>query len=71
MRIFPAFYFLWRSPQKNSVVKTQYLASDATNWRWPGPEVKRIYPPDREIVLIPPDTKGFRDVPLTVQLTWP
>lgn len=39
-------------------------------WQWDGPEITRIYPPDREVELLKPDARGFRNVPYTVVLTY-
>jgi hypothetical protein len=46
-----------------------YQATQAKWWQWEGPQVKREYPPDAEIVKIKPDSKGFRTVEYKVHLT--
>lgn len=40
------------------------------NWRWTGPDVLRVYPPDNEIQQIRPDGRGFRTVEYKVRLTY-
>jgi len=39
-------------------------------WKWNGPEVTRIYPPDSSIEQIKPDSNGFRTVTYQVRLTY-
>jgi hypothetical protein len=45
-------------------------STQAKDWRWSGPEVTRDYPPDSEIDQIRADSKGFRSVRYSVQLTY-
>ncbi|MGA2183828.1 MAG: hypothetical protein ABSH47_12425 [Bryobacteraceae bacterium] len=41
----------------------------ATDWKWTGPEVRRLYPSDGEIERIKPDADGYRSVQYEVRLT--
>lgn len=45
-------------------------AADKKDWRWNGPEVRRVYPSNRSIEQIKPDDRGFRSVRYEVQLTY-
>lgn len=47
-----------------------FLAAEKVEWKWTGPEIMRLYPPDAEIERIAPDAKGFRRVPYKVRLTF-
>jgi hypothetical protein len=47
-----------------------YRATQTTEWRWDGPQVTRVYPPEREIQKIQADSKGFRTVEYKVRLTY-
>jgi hypothetical protein len=40
------------------------------DWKWNGPEVTRVYPPDRIIEQIKPNEKGWRSVLYQVNLTF-
>jgi hypothetical protein len=44
--------------------------TDARNWQWNGPEVRRVYPADSVIEQIKPDARGLRAVQYDVQLTY-
>ena len=45
-------------------------ATTSEDWKWDGPEVVRVYPPDGEIEQITPDSRGFRLVRYEVQLVY-
>jgi hypothetical protein len=45
-------------------------AAEDGDWRWDGPEVIRVYPPDRRIAQIRPDSDGLRTVTYEVRLTY-
>jgi hypothetical protein len=45
-------------------------ALQAENWRWDGPQVTREYPPEKELLKIQPDSKGFRTVEYKVHLLY-
>ncbi len=47
-----------------------YNATQAEEWQWEGPQVKREYPPDIEILKTKPDSKGFRTVEYKVHLIY-
>jgi hypothetical protein len=44
--------------------------ADKRNWKWNGPEVTRVYPPDEIAEHIAPDDKGWRTVQYQVILTY-
>lgn len=45
-------------------------AAKAKVWRWEGPEVTRLYPPDSQIEKLKPDANGLRTVQYEVRLTF-
>jgi hypothetical protein len=45
-------------------------ATQAKEWQWEGPQVKREYPTDAEIVKIKPDSNGLRSVKYKVHLIY-
>jgi hypothetical protein len=47
-----------------------YNATQKRGWQWEGPQVKREYPPDTEILKIQPDSKAFRTVTYKVHLMY-
>ena len=47
-----------------------YNATQAEGWQWEGPQVKREYPPDTEILKIKPNSNGFRTVGYKVHLMY-
>ena len=47
-----------------------YKDTMTEDWHWNGPQVKREYPPEREIYRIQPDSKGFRTVEYKVTVTY-
>ena len=48
---------------------TVRVVSD-TEWRWTGPDVMRLYPPDDQIEKLTPDANGFRTVQYDVRVTY-
>ncbi len=45
-------------------------ATSAGAWQWNGPQVTREYPPEKEILKIKADSKGFRSVKYDVRVTY-
>jgi hypothetical protein len=47
-----------------------YNATQTKGWEWDGPQVTREYPPERDLLKIKPDSKGFRTVEYKVHLIY-
>ena len=45
-------------------------ATQKEGWQWEGPQVTREYPPEKELLAITPDAKGFRNVEYKVHLSY-
>lgn len=45
-------------------------ATQSKDWRWDGPAVMRVYPPDSKIRELKPDRAGFRSVEYMVRLSY-
>jgi hypothetical protein len=66
-----AYLRLSQTAEEQCAKKFEYVYhATMEDWRWNGPEVTRIYPPDRVIEHIKPKKSGFRPMQYLIVLTY-